>query len=662
MPKSRLESSGLTRQVDSSQTAPDAFGPYRVIHQIGVGVLGPLFRAIDPDEDRAVAVKGFRLDLTPEQTDRFAGALADVVGVGLDDPAILAPLDAGIERGMPYLVSEYVDGDSVDVVLRSTAGRSASAVRLVVDIADAVDAAHARGIVHGAVHLRDVIVADGRARVTGFGVASVLEHVGFRAPIRRPYAAPELITGRRWGPEADRYAVAAIAYELLTGLRAAGTDDHLLGQLRAIARPDVPDVAGLQQAFRNGLADDPALRPASAASFAAAVGAALGVDVRGDALPVTAVGSPGDAPEDRPAIRVAPPDPIAGGDLSDLDGPEPADRFDLVSAPAAPASPGPAARSASVHPPRRDPDASPLFGDADGPHMDDAPEETPVVAGDREPAVTTAGTMEAHEMAGGMARTEGGVDAALEAADDPVVDMEDAGWTPAARGRLGSVLRSAAVGVVAMAIGILLAYSLGAGLGGPDDIVPFGDTWRTVFGGTAETAPAGNPTDAAGSAGEREWSEAAVDRTGTEIDSETRVAAAETVATEPVRAPVGTPPPAPAADLPVAEPAAAAAALAPAPAAVPVDPAPVAVPADPGPAAPVVGGPGAVYVATRPPGATVLIDGATVGVTPVLVPDVAAGAHRVRIELTGYRPWVTDVTVPAAERVRVGASLQPDGD
>ncbi len=648
MPKSRLESSGLTRQVDSSQTAPDAFGPYRVIHQIGVGVLGPLFRAIDPDEDRAVAVKAFQLDLTPEQTDRFAGALADVVGVGLDDPAILAPLDAGIERGLPYLVSEYVAGDSVDVVLRSTAGRSAGAVRLVVDIADAVDAAHARGIVHGAVHLRDVIVADGRARVTGFGVASVLEHVGFRAPIRRPYAAPELITGRRWGPEADRYAVAAIAYELLTGLRAAGTDDHLLGQLRAIARPDVPDVAGLQQAFRNGLADDPALRSASAASFAAAVGAALGVDVRGDALPVTAVGSPGDAPEDRSAIRVAPPDPIAGSDPSDLDGPAPGDRFDLVSAPPAPARPGPAARSASVHPPRRDPDESPLFGDADGPHMDDAPEETPVVAGDRQPAVTTAGTMEAHEMAGGMARTEGGVDAALEAADDPVVDMEDAGWTPVERGRLGSVLRSAAVGVVAMAVGILLAYSLGAGLGGPDDIVPFGDTRPT-----AETALAGSPTDAAGSAGEREYSEAVVDRTGTEIDSETRVGAAETVATEPVRAPVGTPPPAPAADLPVAEPAAAAAALA---------PAPVAVPADPTPAASVVGGPGAVYVDTRPPGATVLIDGATVGVTPVLAPDVAAGAHRVRIELAGYHPWVTDVTVPAAERVRVGASLQPDGE
>ena len=627
-----------------------------MIHQIGVGVLGPLFRATDPDEDRAVAVKAFRLDLTPEQADRFAGALADVVGVGLDDPAILAPLDAGTERGMPYLVSEYVAGDSVDVVLRSAAGRSASAVRLVAGIADAVDAAHAGGVVHGAVHLRDVIVADGRARVTGFGVASVLEHVGFRAPIRRPYAAPELITGRRWGPAADRYAVAAIAYELLTGLRAAGTDDHLLGQLRTIAGPDVPDVAGLQQAFRNGLADDPALRPASAASFAAAIGAALGVDARGDALPGTAVGSPGDAPEDRPAIRVAPPDPIAGGDLSDLvDGPEPADRFDLVSEPTAPARPGPAARSASVRPPRRDPDELPLFGDADGPHMEDVPEETPVLAGDGQPAVTIAEAMEAHATAGGVALAGGGVDADLEAVDDPVVDMEDAARTPAERGRLGSALRSAAVVVVAVAIGIVLSYSFGAGLGVPDDIVPVGDTRRT-----AETAPAGSPADAAGSAVEREYSEAAVDRTGTEIDSETRVAAAGTVATEPVRAPVGTPPPAPAADLPVAEPAAAAAALAPAPAAVPVDPAPVAVPADPAPAAPVVGGPGAVYVDTRPPGATVLIDGATVGVTPVLVPDVAAGAHRVRIELAGYRPWVTDVTVPAAERVRVGASLQPD--
>jgi hypothetical protein len=74
---------------------------------------------------------------------------------------------------------------------------------------------------------------------------------------------------------------------------------------------------------------------------------------------------------------------------------------------------------------------------------------------------------------------------------------------------------------------------------------------------------------------------------------------------------------------------------------------------------PAAAGVGSLLVRSRPPGATVRVDGAEVGVTPVEVPDVAFGTHLVRIELPGYRPWVSDVDISGTEQVRVGASLEP---
>ena len=66
---------------------------------------------------------------------------------------------------------------------------------------------------------------------------------------------------------------------------------------------------------------------------------------------------------------------------------------------------------------------------------------------------------------------------------------------------------------------------------------------------------------------------------------------------------------------------------------------------------------GGIAVSSRPSGASVLLDGQEVGITPIVISDVAAGAHDLRIELDGYRPWLASVDVPAADQVRVGASL-----
>ena len=260
------------------------------MHQVGVGVLGPVFRTYDPNGDRLVAVKAFQLDLVPEQVEVFVGALERVAEVGPAHSGVVSALGAGVEDGIPYLALEYVATESLDVLIRQEAPlQLRKVVNLVHQIATAIDAAHAVGVVHGAIHLRDIFVSPEGARATGFGVASALEHVGLKVSIRPPYTAPEIVAGRRWGPEADRFSVAAIAYELLTGRRAAGTGDEVLARLIEFDTADVADPVGLQQAFRNALADDPEIRPVSATGFVSALVSAVGieVDVERDDIDVT---------------------------------------------------------------------------------------------------------------------------------------------------------------------------------------------------------------------------------------------------------------------------------------------------------------------------------------------------------------------------------------
>ena len=82
----------------------------------------------------------------------------------------------------------------------------------------------------------------------------------------------------------------------------------------------------------------------------------------------------------------------------------------------------------------------------------------------------------------------------------------------------------------------------------------------------------------------------------------------------------------------------------------------------PGPAAAAAGqgGAGSALIESRPAGARVVVDGDPAGVTPLVLTDLRSGRHEVRIEQDGYLPWVTEIEVPAFDRIRVAASLEPD--
>jgi hypothetical protein len=199
-----------------------------VLHQVGVGTLGPVFRTYEPTRDRLVAVKVFRLDITPEQAQALADELTKAAEAGLFHPSIVEPIAAGVQGTVAYRADEYVAAESLDVAMRHYAPAALDKVLpFLTQLAGAIDFARAAGVGHGALHPRDIFVTPDEARATGFGVVEALERVGLRAPIRRPYSAPERIDGKAWGTPADVFSLAAIAFELMTGRRPSGLGDQI---------------------------------------------------------------------------------------------------------------------------------------------------------------------------------------------------------------------------------------------------------------------------------------------------------------------------------------------------------------------------------------------------------------------------------------------------
>jgi serine/threonine protein kinase len=240
----------------SGVSPPSAFSSYRVLHQIGSGVLGPVFRSHDATGQRLVAIKALKLDLVPEDAARLAEALRTIAGRAQGVPGLVTTLDCGTERGTAFLALEYVSGDALDVHLRQPAVLPLADVqRLLVAIAGTIDAAWQQGVSHGALHPRDIFLGAtaGHVTITGFGVAQALEQVGARTPVRLPYSAPERIAGAEWDRRADIYALGAIAHEIT-------------------ARAGVGDVpAAWKAAMARATSDEPAARFDTALAFAGAL-------------------------------------------------------------------------------------------------------------------------------------------------------------------------------------------------------------------------------------------------------------------------------------------------------------------------------------------------------------------------------------------------------
>jgi len=219
-----------------------------------------VFRAYESGRDRLVAVKVFRLDLTPEQSAALLVQFQALIAKAIDHPSIASPIAAGLESGAAYLVQEYAVGDSLDVVLRERGPLSIQeVVPLIESLAAAVDHAAARGVHHGSLHLRDIILVTDSARITGFGIGAALSHVSAKLPTRRQYSAPD-------GPS-DLYSLGAIAFEAVTGKRVSAESLNDFEEEYG---------AACRRAFDVALVANPATRPERAGDFASALRNAAG--------------------------------------------------------------------------------------------------------------------------------------------------------------------------------------------------------------------------------------------------------------------------------------------------------------------------------------------------------------------------------------------------
>ena len=547
------------------------------MHQVGAGVLGPVFRAYHPAEDRPFIVKALHIDLPPEQVQSLVAALEELADAGPVHPGVVLPVAAGDEGGRPWFAAEYVEADAPDAPPPGRAA-AAEALALLEQLAAALDAAHARGLRHGALHPRDVLRAADGPRVTGFGIVPALEQAGLPGPARRPYTAPEILAGHSWGPEADRYALAAVACELLAGRRAAVAREQVAAVVRGVG--DVSSVAALQSVLDAALDADPSRRPASAAEIVADLAAALGMAPAAASQAATAVVE-APAASEAPAEDLAPLQAGAGEDHVA------AAAADVAEDAAAVAAEPPVAADA--------PSDQSQLDLLDAPALDD---ERPYVP------ETSPGPDELPPLPHAAPRQPAGP-----------------GWWPAA---------ATALAVLALAGGAaayLTVYSVGGDTPqverGPEPPLP-----AATAPPTARIAPVAQSPPVGPAA-----SEAAAPRLPAPAPAEPASAA-------PRPAPVAAPPP-------TAPPAAA-----PSP-----DSRTVSGPSDTSPEPPATGW---VLVRTVPLGATVRIDGADRGRTPLSLRDVPFGRRVVEVRRDGFEAVTREVQLSSADPVAaIGLALSP---
>ena len=197
-------------------------GRYELTERIGAGRITEVFRATDHTEQRTVAVKLLRRPLAASGTARTRFRQQAERAARLAHDRVIPIYDLGAEQGAPYLVVEYLPGDSLAAYIARAAPLPLDdALTIAHDIASGVGHAHGQGLIHGDLKPSDILfTTDRRPKVGDFGLAIAAGEQGrLDAAGARPsaYLAPEQLAGTPATPESDVYALGAILYALLTG-------------------------------------------------------------------------------------------------------------------------------------------------------------------------------------------------------------------------------------------------------------------------------------------------------------------------------------------------------------------------------------------------------------------------------------------------------------
>ncbi len=222
-------------------------GRYRLEARIGAGGMSTVYRATDETLQRPVAIKLMNREIASDsdQLERFRREARAVAQ--LSHPHIVGVIDYGEDDGRPYIVFEYVEGETLKERIRRN-GRLpiTEAVAYAIEIARALGTAHARHIVHRDVKPQNVLIdEEGSAKVTDFGIARTMDEEGLTADGRvlgtTDYVSPEQALGRHVTGQSDLYSLGIVLYEMLTGEVPYKGENQVAVAMKHV-REQLPDV------------------------------------------------------------------------------------------------------------------------------------------------------------------------------------------------------------------------------------------------------------------------------------------------------------------------------------------------------------------------------------------------------------------------------------
>ncbi len=262
-------------------------GGYRVLREIETDSLGVIYEAEHPRLHRKVALRTIGASVARDVSfsRRFLLELRSYVA--LEHPAIPRLYELAYDGECPYLVTEMIDGQTLDAVLGAGVRyEPLGVIGLLRPIASALDYAHSRATIHRDVKPANILLAnDGRTLLTGFGlgtVASFNTGPGAGGPVAPDYVAPERLVGREVDGRTDVYSLAAVVFEAVTGSRPFSSKSWIETLSRRLYEPPpsvrdvVPELpAAFATVLQQAMDRDPGRRPTSAGELLNRLEAAL---------------------------------------------------------------------------------------------------------------------------------------------------------------------------------------------------------------------------------------------------------------------------------------------------------------------------------------------------------------------------------------------------
>jgi serine/threonine-protein kinase len=222
-------------------------GRYRLEAKLGSGGMSTVYLARDETLDRPVAVKVLHREMS-EQEDQLARFRQEARAVAkLSHPNVVSVIDAGEDGGHPYIVFEYVEGETLKQrIARIGALDPQEAIAYAIEVARGLTVAHTRQMVHRDIKPQNILIDDeGRAKLTDFGISRQLEQDGVTATGRvlgtTDYVAPEQAMGRAVDPRSDIYSLGVVLYEMLVG-QVPFKADSQVGVAMKHVNEELPDV------------------------------------------------------------------------------------------------------------------------------------------------------------------------------------------------------------------------------------------------------------------------------------------------------------------------------------------------------------------------------------------------------------------------------------